>query len=354
MNLRPTLALATLSALSSLGAQQPPQATVVQPCREACRLALVPHREYGEDAGAGMIEASRPTGWLDESGRMYIGGPPASHVQLYGPDGSFLRRIGRSGAGPGELQHLTSLVVMEDGLFSVLDRRRGAIVTFDSAGALRSEARTRGWSPRGLQTIHIGGPLAVHHADIPTPELVGYPLHLVNLESGEVLESFGSLTGDYDPQSGLNHVIAQGPGRSVWLAEKYAYAIELWDSSRLVRSLRRDADWFPQVPLAELGHGWDERPSPLIASVAADDSLLWVAAGVADEQWEADSQRRDPALLYDTMIEVIDWRRGRVIGSQRFDDDYFHWVRPGLLGRAVVTPEGSIRYRTTRVQPLSD
>ena len=245
---------------------------------------------------------------------------------------------------------MTSLVVIGDGLFSVLDRRRGVIVTFDSTGALWKETRPRGWSPRGTQTIHVGGPLAVHHADIPTPDLVGHPLHLVNLESGEVEESFGSLTGEYDLQTGLDHVIARGPGRAVWLAEKYAYTIELWESNRLLRSLRRDANWFPEVPVAELGHGWEEKPSPLIASLAADDSLLWVAVGVADEQWEEGGEYRDLALFYDTMIEVIDWKRARVIGRERFDDDYFHWVRPGLLGRAVVTPEGSIRYRTTHVR----
>ena len=192
--------------------------------------------------------------------------------------------------------------------------------------------------------------MAVHHADIRTPDLVGYPLHLVNLENGQIEESFGSLTGEYDLQSGFNQVIASGPRRAVWLAEKYAYKIELWESNKVLHSLRRDVEWFPELPMAELGHGWGEKPSTLIAGIAADDSLLWVAIGIADEQWETVTEYRDRALSYDTIIEVIDWKRGRVVGNERVDGDFFHWVRPGLLGRPVVTSEGSLRYQTTRVR----
>ena len=343
-------ALLVLGVLCEAAAQEGTHVTSVAPCVESCGLALEIQREYGEGDGPAMIEADWVRGWLDESGRMYLAGATAGHVLVFGRDGSFLRRIGRAGSGPGELEHLTSLVVRGDGLFSTLDRRRGMILTFDWTGALRNETRSRGWSPRGTRTIHVEGPLAVHHADLRTPDLVGYPLHLVNLESGEVEESFGSMTGEYDPQTGFNHVIASGPGRAVWMAERYAYRVELWESNRLLRSLRRDVEWFPELRVADRSHGWDERPSTAIAGMAADDSLLWLAIAVADEQWEENARYRDQSLSYDTVVEVIDWKRGRVIGSGRFDEDYVHWVRPGMLGRLVVTPDGSVRYRTVSVR----
>ena len=171
--------------------------TAIEPCRESCGLTLVPEREYGDDSGPGMIEAAGARAWLDESGRLYLLGA-VTHVQVYGPDGAFLRRISRRGSGPGELENGHSLVVTGDGVFSILDRSQGKILTFDWNGELLHEIRPHGWFPFGSGTVHVGGPLAVHHADIQTPDRVGYPLHLVNLETGEAVGSFGSLTGEYD------------------------------------------------------------------------------------------------------------------------------------------------------------
>ncbi len=282
-------------------------------------------------------------GRLDESGRIYLLENDGTGVQVFGPDGAFLARAGRQGSGPGELEDGSSMVITGDGVFSVLDRRRQAILTFDATGTLRNESRIRGWAARGLQTVHAGGVLAVHHADLRTPALVGYPLHLVNLESGEIVESFGSLTGEYDARSGLLHVIAGGRGRSVWMAERYAYDIELWEPGRLLMSLRREVEWFPEIPVAELPHGWEGEPNPMINAIAAGDSLLWLSILTAGERWREGRDHR-----YDTTVEVIDFRRNRVVGSERLDGAY-HLVEPGLLGRLVVTPEAAVRYRTTRV-----
>ena len=171
----------------------------------------------------------------------------------------------------------------------------------------------------------------------------------MNLESGEVVESFGSLTGEYDVRSGLLHVIAGGPGRSVWMAERYAYSIELWEPGRLLRSLRREAKWFPEVAVAELARRWEEeKPIPVINSIAAGDSLLWVAILTPDERGGEGGEQRNGNPLYDMTLEVIDFRRNRVVGSERLGGVH-HLVEPGLLGRLVVTPEGAVRYRTTRV-----
>lgn len=331
-------------------AQEATGITLVEPCRTSCGLELVRELEYGEDAGPGVIESSGARAWLDDSGRLYLLGA-VTHVQVYGPDGAFLRRIGRRGSGPGELEHGYSLVVVEDGIFSVLDRSRGRILTFGWQGKLLREVRPNGWLPLGHMTVHLQGPLAVHHATIRAPDRIGYPLHLVNLETGGIEGSFGSLTGEFDVFSGFNHVIAAGPGNSTWLAQKYAYEIQLWEpGNRLVRSLRREAKWFPEVAVPGRAHGWNEKPDPALVGIAADDSLLWVFVTTADDQWKKGGETRDHDLFYDTTIEVIDWKRGRVIASQRFDHSYFHWIRPGLFGELVVAAGGSVRYRTTRVR----
>lgn len=106
--------------------------------------------------------------------------------------------------------------------------------------------------------------------------------------------------------------------------------------------------------MSQLGNELEEplRPFPTTTSIAADDSLLWVAVLLADDRWVRGGEDRDPTLFYDTMVEVIDWKRNRVIGSERFDE-VLRWVQPGLLGHVVVSPTGTVRYRTDRVRLAS-
>jgi len=354
-NSRLLLPVAAIVALgigaSTAKAQESVDAVVLESCREPCGLTLVPEREYGADSGEGMIEAEMAIGRLDASGRAYVmAGSATPHVWVFGTDGGLLSRVGRLGSGPGEFGDIGSIVVTEDGVFSVLDRGRGTIMTFDWTGELLREVRTENWLPLGIQTLPLEGSLVLHGADIQTPAQVGYPIHVVDIESSAIRESFGSRTGEYELGTRLRDLtIARGPGRSVWMAPRYgSYQIELWESNTLVRVLRRDVEWFPPDEL--VGHGWEDRPVPMVREIASDDSLLWVFATTADERWAEAGATRDWDLFVDTRIEVIDWQRGRVLASERFDEDYDGWVEPGLIGNLVVTPTGSVRYVTYRVQ----
>ena len=336
---------------STATAQDSVDAVVLEPCREPCGLTLVPEREYGADSGEGMIEAETAVGRLDASGRAYvIAGWSTPHVWVFDADGGLLSRIGRFGSGPGEFRDISSIVVTEDGVFSVLDRGRGAIMTFDWTGELLREVRTENWLPMGFETLRLEGSLVLHVADIRTPAQVGYPVHVVDIESGAIRESFGSRTGEYELGVRLRDLtIARGPDGSIWMAPRSgSYQFELWESNTLVRVLRRDVEWFPPDQMG--GHGWEEKPGPGLSYIASDDSLLWVFATTADERWAEAGATRDWDLFRDTRIEVIDWRRGRVLASERFDEYYDGWVEPGLIGNLVVTPTGSVQYVTSRVQ----
>ena len=84
--------------------------------------------------------------------------------------------------------------------------------------------------------------------------------------------------------------------------------------------------------------------------MSESDSLLWVAASVADEEWrKADLYSGDDDNYYDDILEVIDLRTNRVIASQRFDHSY-HLVEAGVLGRLAITANGSVRYQAFRAQ----
>ena len=230
------------------------------------------------------------------------------------------------------------------------------ILTFDWTGKLLREVRTRGWAPvgSGVWLVPLGDALAVYQAGFRGGDRAGYPLHLINLESGEIESSFGSQTGEFDidRERLLDVVPARGRGNSIWMARKRAYWIQLWEpDNRLVLSMRREVEWFPDalVDLKGAHGGPPGEPEPVLVSIAAHDSLLWVITGRSDERW-AEASDDDDQSVYDTVIEVIDWRRGRVIASQRFDEIYSPCIAPGLVGELVITPEASVRFRMLRVE----
>ena len=349
--------LLTAWAPRSASAQESPEPAVValSPCGSGCGLTLIPVVEFGEDTGPGMIEGY-VNGRVDSSGRMYLFSPGADHVLVFDTDGSFLRRVGRGGEGPGELLNPRSFAVLDDGVFAVLDGGRGVILTFDWTGRLLGEVRTSNWIPTGtgIWTVPLGGARAVYQANFRGGDRAGYPLHLINLESGAIDASFGSRMGvvDVDRERRLNVVPARGPGESIWMARQRAYQIELWEpNNRLVLAMRRDVDWFPEA-LVDLDNPHDGRrraPESVVASIEADDARLWVLIGRADDRW-AEAADDDDLMTYDTVVEVIDWRRGRVVASRRFDEPYYSsWIGPGLLGELVITSDGSVRYRMLRV-----
>ena len=252
----------------------------IQPCTDRCGLTSVVVSEYGDADGEGMIESELSIGFLDPSGRKYVAG--MDHVLVFDREGNFLRRIGRRGEGPGEMLELSSVAVVDDGVFVVIDRGRGVIMKFDWTGALLHEIRADGWIPTGLALLPLGGDVAVYEANIRTADRIGYPLHLINLETGGIGTSFGSLTGEYDPDRERRLVItaARGPDDSIWVARLFAYWIELWDpENRLLLSMRRELDWFPDALVDRTGiHGSPAlplEPEPTLMGVMAEDSLLW-------------------------------------------------------------------------------
>ncbi len=92
----------------------------------------------------------------------------------------------------------------------------------------------------------------------------------------------------------------------------------------LALAVIRDVDWFPS------DNAWSpdiletEPAPPLITYLhETDDRLLWIFAALADPDWAPGIP--DPGSAqwfqdsFDTMIEVIDLDRGRVLASHRSD-----------------------------------
>ena len=70
----------------------------------------------------------------DESGRIYVLDRQAESVLVFGQDGRFIRRVGRAGQGPGELQFPTGLAWDPQGRLWVANAGNARFEVYDSAG----------------------------------------------------------------------------------------------------------------------------------------------------------------------------------------------------------------------------
>lgn len=74
---------------------------------------------------------------FDAAGNLYVADRDNGRIQVFGPDGAFLRQIGKKGQGPGELGQPLGVTVTSDGTVVVSDLGRGAFSLFDSDGTFQ-------------------------------------------------------------------------------------------------------------------------------------------------------------------------------------------------------------------------
>lgn len=79
---------------------------------------------------------------VDDAGSIYILDSGNQRIQVFGPDGRFVRTIGRKGQGPGEFSSPNSIDIDGKGCLHVLDDRQKRIQVFATNGELLRSVRT--------------------------------------------------------------------------------------------------------------------------------------------------------------------------------------------------------------------
>jgi hypothetical protein len=272
-----------------------------------------------------------------ESNRFVAVTKNRDQLAVFDDRGHVERLLGKKGLGPGEFLRISHILPEPSGsLFAYDDQLRNLTPIGSDLGL--------GPSIPMLYTpalILEDGRLIVAE-QIRTPELIGYPIHLVNRE-GRVLRSFGAETPQYrsDLRQFTDRIVSPGPNGSVWAAAPGRYAFERWDPVSGIRLAKVvvHSPWFREAPTIS-----DRRnhPSPSIESFWEKDGFIWVLLRDADTKWKPPlgSNRERPFDLedynrtYDWLLEVIDPESGRVVASKRFPD--FLWGRspsPFLISR---------------------
>lgn len=91
----------------------------------------------------------------DEQRNVYLLDAQLSHVQVYGPEGNFLKTLSREGEGPGEIRRADDLLLLPDGTIGVVHFFSGKVVRFDREGIPKSTLIPGGTDPTqgGLRSL---------------------------------------------------------------------------------------------------------------------------------------------------------------------------------------------------------
>ncbi|MDE2876051.1 MAG: hypothetical protein OXU69_06450 [Gemmatimonadota bacterium] len=227
--------------------------------------------------------------------------------------------------GPGEFSESIFSVLAINGRIVVNDFHKRAFAVFSAAGEY-VDLRPYGFAPGPF--VHIGGGQVVIFSMDRQRDLAGYPLHLVDIESGVASLHFGSE----DPNNWsaaefggdvLTGSVVGSPG-TVWWGRRSEPTIEEWSvNNELLRRIEGELPWFPKPSETE---GRSGKPAPRLRGLALDSQdHLWMLTHVADRNWREVKRIEGgvlPSDLYDfsdARLDVFDLREQRHVGRYIWD-----------------------------------
>ncbi|GMV06271.1 MAG: hypothetical protein AMXMBFR53_25470 [Gemmatimonadota bacterium] len=269
----------------------------------------------------------------DSRGYLYVVDyqEPAT-VFVFDARGAFVRRMGRHGQGPGELRHVTVLVVGPGDSLHVLDRGNQRRSVYGPDGGW---ARSDPWRVLAERGLAVGADAVALNGHDPANPLSPRLVQVYGLD-GTRRASLGTdtATSVRDPMSLLypenrSRVMGRAAG-GVWVGRPDAYRIEEWtQGGQLLRAVERRAEFFPEGLAFALATP-EQPPNPrLVAIHSPDPGTVWTVAHVAARDWRSGVGARierpdgyvgyelDGDALYDSVLELWDLAGRRVLVSHR-------------------------------------
>ena len=305
-----------------------------------CKIEIKRLGKIGGDEGPGSLSGIPHTSVRDSRGNLYLATEQVrDELNVYSPSGKFIKRLGKSGAGPGEFKMITALAMSRGDTIHVFDNGNKRIAIIPLRGG---ESRTVPFAFNPVSVKVLDGGNYLISANIATRDLAGYPLHLFD-RNGKHVRSFGTDNPLYRADSNTYTMRSLALGRSVmWAAEKTSYSVSRYDlTGKQSEQLARAADWFK--PYLRVTPSTPTRgPQPWLSDITVVGDTVWTAITVADRNFakaldprpikmEGETVYRilDDASMFDTVIEAIDTKSGRVVARTRIDDWFLRWTAPG-------------------------
>lgn len=292
----------------------------------------------------------------DAGGRIWALESADQVFKVFGPDGRFIRTVGRKGGGPGEMRQVAGVAVTSDGRLMVVDPQGARVSVFDTAGAfLRSFPVSGGFVimpwPGGLDKA------GYFYNVVPRPSPEGFAFALVRHDT-----AMTPLDTLIPPRQGrqefFEHRTRDGSMRATvpftpsvrwrftragdfWAVQTGTY--ELFRQSARGDTIRKVTKPFQAVPVtaadkdeALKGFKWfTDQGGKVDASripgvkpavedfLVAEDGYLWVNPVVADTS----AQGRT--------LEIFD-PEGRFLGVLRLPFELQFYPKPVLTGDRII------------------
>jgi hypothetical protein len=277
--------------------------------------------------------------------------------------GRFVRIIGRTGQGPGEIRYASNVVRSFGDSIWIIDGSRKHVYAPDLRYVRQDPIRI------GDFNHAVGrGNVVVASGQIAARGSAGYPLHLLD-SAFEITRSFGTddptvdqrrlqATND-DPGIFLPRNFAQPGWDDFWAYNDYRFLLEKYNfSGQILQKFRHSLDgWYAE--------GTRRKPSPgefkglalNTVQTSADPNVLWLVYHDPRPEYRepAEGSRVDLAqwiAMHDLVIEAFDVMRGRVIATGRFPKMEAFKVANAPDKLAIVHPiqDAFYTYRIVNVQ----
>ena len=296
-----------------------------------CEIEVTELVRLGDADGPGIIEGiARSVTWDRELG--YLVYPvTGAYIKVFGHDGTFQRKIGREGDGPGEFRGIIDVDVV-DGRIVVLDWMRGHIFILSPTGEYITGHL---YKYRPGEFTRAGDGRIVVTSSNWRSRVVENPLQLIDLASGATTLEFGAVNaGDRKTDvellfGGQEQGSVLSRSGTVWWASSPRPSVQEWSlEGEQLRLIEGDLPWFPAI--TEFPDRRREPPAARWYGVALDGKdNLWMLAQTPDPEWdeiemlpgpegpELPPGRRDD--YQDTRIDVFSLQERRHLGRHVWD-----------------------------------
>ncbi len=295
---------------------------------------------------------------IDQHGRFWVG--QRDRIVLFDELGRYVETVGQAGQGPLEFGAFPGPLYLDpNGLVHIFDPGNSRETIVDDHLAL-VEDRPIPW---GITQV---APLKGDHtealvADMPAPERIGHPLHVLS-DSG-IVRSMGARTepGILDRRK-MRRTIATDGLDLIFSADRYEYDIQVWNSSgQLLRTI--DGDHLNEIEPRPGGYT-DENPPPnRILGLSYVDGRLLVLLRIRQQDWLQHMEERlwpngSMSLaptgfglhgVYDTRVDVLDPESGTRLASVENQLAFLGFAGNDVLFVNDFTPVGAPRVGFWRV-----
>lgn len=310
------------AALTILASCAPPGDSAPRSFAEGCTLDTATTRcddclelehqlQIGSVDGPGFLSEGGDRIVRDGSGNYWIG--ERERMNVHGPDGEFIRTVGREGEGPMEFGRAYPFHSDAAGRVHVWDplNLRVSIVTPEFA--LVDEKPISGLQINDMIAIDDGD-LYVMQSWSRDPANLGQPVHIV--DGREVVSSFGKEYASTEDAADVNPLesrrLAATPGGAIMVAHRNDHLVEAWSrDGQLLGSVAG-----PDLGIApfEPGPVTPDNPPPNFLTDMHVDAAgrVWVFVALRRPDWLDNSEEVPQVGLMPVDMNPINWVQSRI------------------------------------------